>query len=101
MPRRRYPSDQTDAEWAVLAPLIPAPKPGGRPPRHERRDLVDAMRYVLLEAVRLGVPRIASDNQYLLLPLRRERHATLQSVSGSACMRAGGFSFGGVGTPGP
>jgi len=24
-----YPSDLTDAEWAVLAPLIPGPKPGG------------------------------------------------------------------------
>jgi putative transposase len=47
MPRPRYPSDLTDAEWAVLAPFIPAPKPGGRPPRHERRELVNAMRYVL------------------------------------------------------
>lgn len=47
MPRKPYPSDLTDAEWAILAPLIPAPKPGGRPPHHDRRDLVNAMRYVL------------------------------------------------------
>jgi putative transposase len=47
MSRRAYPTDLTDAEWAVLAPLIPAPRPGGRPPRHERRELVNAMRYVL------------------------------------------------------
>jgi len=47
MPRPPYPSDLTDAEWLVLGPLIPAPKPGGRPPRHARRALVDAMRYVL------------------------------------------------------
>lgn len=47
MPRQPYPSDLTDAEWTILAPLIPAPKPGGRPPRHTRRDLVDAMRSVL------------------------------------------------------
>ncbi len=26
-----YPSDLTDTEWALLAPLIPAAKPGGRP----------------------------------------------------------------------
>ena len=47
MPRRRYPSDLTDKQWAILAPLVPAPKPGGRPPKHERREIVDALLYVL------------------------------------------------------
>jgi transposase len=47
MPRRAYPSDLADAAWAFLEPLIPAPKPGGRPPIHERRELVDAMLSVL------------------------------------------------------
>lgn len=47
MPRRSYPSDLSDAEWAVLAPLIPAAKPGGRPARHDRREIVNAIRYVL------------------------------------------------------
>lgn len=47
MPRRAYPSDLSDAEWVVLAPLIPAVKPGGRPARHDRREIVDAIRYVL------------------------------------------------------
>jgi transposase len=46
-PRRRYPTDLTDQEWALLAPLIPAPKPGGRPAIHDRRELVDAMLYWL------------------------------------------------------
>jgi putative transposase len=45
--RRRYPTDLTDAEWQVLAPLIPPPKPGGRPAVHGRRELVDAMLYWL------------------------------------------------------
>ena len=27
--RLRYPTDLTDREWAVLAPLIPPAKPGG------------------------------------------------------------------------
>ncbi len=31
--RQRYPTDLTDAEWAVLEPLIPPPKTGGRPAR--------------------------------------------------------------------
>jgi transposase len=45
----RYPSDMTDAEWAVLAPLVPVGGPGprgGRPPAHSRRDIIDAIRYV-------------------------------------------------------
>ena len=47
MPRPAYPSDLTDAEWAILAPLVPAPKPGGRPPAHPRREIVNAILYVL------------------------------------------------------
>ena len=47
MSRPRYPSDLTDAEWALLEPLVPAPRPGGRPPRHPRRELVNAIRSVL------------------------------------------------------
>ena len=46
-PRRRYATDLTDREWALLAPLIPQPKPGGRPAVHERRELVNAMLYWL------------------------------------------------------
>jgi len=46
MPRRRYPTDLTDTEWAILVPLVPAPTPGGRPARHERREIVDAILYV-------------------------------------------------------
>ena len=46
-PRRRYPTDLTDPEWQLLAPFIPAPKPGGRPAMHTRRELVNAMAYWL------------------------------------------------------
>ena len=28
-PRRRYPTDLTDAEWQLLGPFILAPRPGG------------------------------------------------------------------------
>jgi putative transposase len=47
MSRRAYPTDLTDAQWAILEPLIPPPKLGGRPPAHPRRELVNAMLYVL------------------------------------------------------
>lgn len=47
MPRvPHYPSDMSDTEWAVLEPLIPAPKSGGRPAIHRRRDILDAIFYM-------------------------------------------------------
>lgn len=45
-----YPSDLSDAEWAVVEPLLPAPTShprGGRRERHPRRDIVDAILYVV------------------------------------------------------
>ena len=48
---RRYPSDTTDAEWVLIAPLLPAPacqaSTGGRPEANCRRAVVDAIRYVI------------------------------------------------------
>ena len=47
---QRYPSDLTDGEWAVVEPLLPAPSShpqGGRPEKHPRRDIVDAILYVV------------------------------------------------------
>ena len=45
--RRVYPSDVTDKEWAMLEPLIPAAKPGGRPQEIARREIVNGILYVL------------------------------------------------------
>ena len=45
--QRAYPSDLTDAQWELLAPLIPPVKPDAAYHLHERRDLVNAMLYVL------------------------------------------------------
>ena len=47
MTRRAYPTDLTDAQWAILEPHVPAPKPGGRPAKHPRREIVNAQFYVL------------------------------------------------------
>ncbi len=47
-PRKgRYPSDLTDAEWAVIEPLIPQAKRGGRPRETDMREVMNAVRYVL------------------------------------------------------
>jgi transposase len=46
---RAYPSSLTDAEWAVLAPLVqrPASPQGGRPPKYPLRQIIDAIRYLV------------------------------------------------------
>nr|WP_272209881.1 IS5 family transposase [Marinicella sp. W31]MDC2875715.1 IS5 family transposase [Marinicella sp. W31] len=44
--RLRYPTDLTDREWAVIAPLIPLAKPGGRPRKTNMREVVNAILYI-------------------------------------------------------
>jgi transposase len=48
---RRYPSDTTDTEWALLEALLPPPActhaAGGRPEAHPRREVIDAIRYLV------------------------------------------------------
>ncbi|MFF1799466.1 IS5 family transposase [Kitasatospora sp. NPDC058263] len=58
--RRPYPSDLSDARWALVAPALTAWRQArtqralafGRPPEHELRDLLDAILYV----DRTGIP---------------------------------------------
>jgi transposase len=47
MTRQSYPSDLSDREWAVLKAYIPEPLPGGRPAEYSRREIVNAILYVL------------------------------------------------------
>jgi len=44
--------DLTDAQWAVLEPLLPAPMRSGRPSLFSKRQLIDGMRW----RVRAGTP---------------------------------------------
>ncbi len=46
MPRKRYPTDLTDAQWKRIAPLIPSAKSGGRPRSTDMREVLDAIFYV-------------------------------------------------------
>lgn len=58
--RRPYPSDLSDARWALVEPTLTAWREEraaralafGRPPEHELRDLLDAILYV----DRTGIP---------------------------------------------
>ena len=46
-PRRgRYPSDITDAEWAIVEPMIPPAQTGGRRRETDMREVFNAIRYI-------------------------------------------------------
>ncbi len=45
MSRTRYPTDLTDAQWKLIEALVPRPKPGGRPSKYTRREVVNAILY--------------------------------------------------------
>jgi putative transposase len=47
MSTKRYDSDLTDEQWAILEPLIPPAKPGGRPRRIDMREVVNGIFYLL------------------------------------------------------
>lgn len=44
---RRYPTDLTGRQWRLVEPLLPEPPagPAGRPPKHEKREIVNAILY--------------------------------------------------------
>ena len=44
---RRYPSDLTDKQWTLLEPLLPPPSTGGRREKHPRREVLNAIFYLL------------------------------------------------------
>jgi putative transposase len=44
--RKAYPTDLTDAQWAVLEPLLPPAKPGGRPRTVALREVVNTILYL-------------------------------------------------------
>jgi len=45
MARKPYATDLTDDQWAMIEPLLPAAKPGGRPRTTDLRDVVNTLLY--------------------------------------------------------
>jgi putative transposase len=43
---QHYPTDLTDAQWELVAPLVPPPKPGGRPRTVAMRAVLNAILYI-------------------------------------------------------
>lgn len=81
----RYRSDLTDAEWALVAPLIPPAKHGGRPRKVDVREVLNGIFYVLStgcqwEAMPKDLPPKSTVHDYLDLwewdgTLERIHHA--------------------------
>ena len=45
--RKSYPTDLTDAQWQRIEPLLPLPKPGGRPRTTNLREVISGILYLL------------------------------------------------------
>jgi putative transposase len=76
--RRPYDTDLTDREWEQLKPLVPLAEPGGRPPIHSRREILNGIFY----AVRSGCA-------WKLLPHCQRRHKTTAFLPVSSLTRHG------------
>ncbi len=68
----RYPSDLTDAEWALVGPMIPPARHGGRPRDVNVREVLNAIFYVLStgcqwEALPKDLPPKSTAHYYFML----------------------------------
>ena len=52
----KYASDTTDAEWALIVPLMPAPKTTGRPRETDLRAVFDAILYITTTGCQCRAP---------------------------------------------
>ncbi len=78
----RNPSDLTDEEWALIAPLIPPAKHGGRKREVDTREVMNGILYVLetgcqWRALPKDLPPKSTVHDYLML---WDRDGTLERV---------------------
>ena len=86
----RYPSDLTDAEWALVEPMIPPARRGGRPRDVNVREVLNAIFYVLStgcqwQALPKDLPPKSTAHYYFMLwdwdgTLERIHHALYVAV---------------------
>ena len=74
----RYPSDLTDVEWALVAPLIRPAKRGGRPRSVDVREGLNAIFYVLWTGC-----------QWKALPKDLSPRSTVEYLAGTGTERWG------------
>jgi len=90
----RYPSDLTDAEWALIEPLIPSAKRGGNKRTVDVREVVNGLMYVLgtgcqWDAIPKDLPPRSTVHGYFARwdwdgTLERIHHALYQQCRGQA-----------------
>ena len=95
----RYPSDLTEAEWALVEPFIPPAKRGGRRRTVDVREVRNGIFYVLAtgcqwRALPKDLPPKSTVHDYLSLwawdgTLKRLHHALFVQVRGQAGKEAG------------
>src|SRR5881275_2049422 len=94
----RYPSDLTDAEWALVEPFIPPARRGGRRRTVDVREVLNGLLYVLAtgcqwRALPKDLPPKSTVHGYLTLrawdgTLRRLHHALFVQVREQAGQEA-------------
>src|SRR5512132_3343364 len=94
MRRKRYPSDLTDPQWALVSPHIPPAKAGGRPRTTDMRAVLDAILYLLRTGCQwrqlpAGFPPWPTVHGFPALAQRRllDRSAPDTLPSGPRCSR--------------
>jgi transposase len=97
-PGLRYPSDVTDAEWELVAPMIPPAKRGGRRREVSVREVLNAIFYVLStgcqwQALPKDLPPKSTAHHYFMLwdwdgTLARIHHALYVAVREQAGRQA-------------
>ena len=55
----RCPGDLMDEEWALIGPLLPPAKPGGRPRSTKLRDVMDGILQIALRGRGIHSPMVA------------------------------------------
>ncbi len=91
----RYPSDLTDEEWTVIAPLIPPPRPGGGKRRTDMRAVVNGLMYILStgcqwRALPKDFPPHSTVYNYFVLVAMRPRARSHSSRAVRGMPRTGG-----------
>jgi transposase len=78
----RYPSDLTEAEWALVAPFVPPARRGGRKREVNVREVINAIFYVLSTGCQWNAlpkdlpPKSTAHDYFILL----DRDGTLQRI---------------------
>ena len=90
--RLRYPSDLTDEEWAIVAPLIPPAKRGGNKRTIDERAVVNGVMYILSTgcqwaAIAQGLDKVADQRGVRNRRLRSSGRERRRGRSGDWCCR--------------